>query len=219
MLVHAGLAVHFIFALWYLRYGIWIRVTPEEAKKRIKDVGGPHNLIQFLTVWILFLQAYFYAISTVNDLINISFVQALLDYVFAALVFPCSIFVTVMFWTLVRIDPKAIFEGNLNDVLPSWFNHSVHTMPAISAVLEVLSYPHVYPSSMSGITTLQIFAATYITCCFYSNTLSGTWAYPFLNKLSMPKRTLFFAASHLVLAIFYHCGNLINYIVWGLLFS
>ncbi|KAJ8961628.1 hypothetical protein NQ314_005880 [Rhamnusium bicolor] len=59
-------------------------------------------------------------------------------FIFNTFVFPCSLLVMTIFWSIWHIDRELIFPKVVDDVYPTWLNHTLHTVIAIPLVIELL---------------------------------------------------------------------------------
>lgn len=57
-------------------------------------------------------------------------------YIFTSFVVPFTTYVFVVFWSLFKYDRELVFPLATDEVVPIWFNHSVHTLPFIFMVFE-----------------------------------------------------------------------------------
>ena len=56
-------------------------------------------------------------------------------------------FVTTQFWGIYLFDKKMIFSDKHEQVIPSYLNHIVHTLPLVSSTLDSYFYKHEYNKS------------------------------------------------------------------------
>lgn len=54
---------------------------------------------------------------------------------------------TIQFWGIYLVNRDLIFPNILDEVVPSWHNHILHTLPLIAAIADNLTAPHVYNKS------------------------------------------------------------------------
>ena len=71
--------------------------------------------------------------------------------------------VTIIFWTLYLINRDLIFPKVIEQIVPVWQNHILHTMPLVSVLLECFIREHFYEKSLiKAMLPLALFALTYI---------------------------------------------------------
>lgn len=64
-------------------------------------------------------------------------------FLFNALVFPCSLLVVTIFWTIWHIDRELIFPKVIDTFFPLWLNHMMHTFILVPLMIE-LALPKKY---------------------------------------------------------------------------
>uniref|UniRef100_A0A8B9NWA6 Androgen-dependent TFPI-regulating protein n=1 Tax=Apteryx owenii TaxID=8824 RepID=A0A8B9NWA6_APTOW len=111
------------------------------------------------------------------------------DFIFSVLVFPVGLFVAVMFWTLYAYNRELIYPEELDEVNPSWLNHTMHTTILPLLFVELIACPHKYPGKLNGIIGLSIFGSSYLIWMLWVNYASGIWVYPVLEALDIAGKT------------------------------
>ena len=127
------------------------KIRPERA-----SFGG--NL-KFLTRWNVLLQAMYFMVAFVNDILGSesrtkeysTAAQKLRDFMFSSLAFPTGVFVTVAFWSIYLVDRELIFPEELDEYFPPITNHMMHTTPLVSQIIELLLVFHVQPKRLYGL--------------------------------------------------------------------
>lgn len=67
-----------------------------------------------------------------------------------------------MFWGLYAIDRELIFPKSLDEFIPGWQNHVMHTLPIIGALLDAYLVHHSFPKFRNGIKLTIGFISTYL---------------------------------------------------------
>ncbi|KAH0619203.1 hypothetical protein JD844_019000 [Phrynosoma platyrhinos] len=124
-------------------------------------------------------------------------------------------FVAVAFWSLYAYDRELVYPKELDDINPSWLNHSMHTTILPLLFIELFICAHKYPGRIKGILGLGFFAVTYITWILWVHHKSGIWAYPVLEVLSQSGMIVFFSVSFSVLITFYFLGEQLTKWLWA----
>ena len=71
--------------------------------------------------------------------------------------------VTFIFWTLYFIDIDLIIPKKIEELIPNWQNHIMHTLPLIVIFVEMLIKEHYYEKSIiKAITPLVLFTLAYL---------------------------------------------------------
>nr|XP_006134721.1 androgen-induced gene 1 protein-like isoform X2 [Pelodiscus sinensis] len=124
-------------------------------------------------------------------------------------------FVAVTFWTLYAYDRELVYPKELDEINPSWLNHTMHTTILPLLFIELITCPHRYLSKLKGMVGLSIFGTSYLTWVLWVNYASGIWAYPILEVLGIPGKVILFSISYLVMVGFYLLGEHLTNYLWG----
>lgn len=80
-------------------------------------------------------------------------------YIFTAVVFPCSCYVSLLFWTIYYINREYVLPEVVDEFVPTWLNHMVHTNIVPFVMVEIfmtnLNKPSL-KSAILGLTGLTI---------------------------------------------------------------
>ncbi|NXS00976.1 ADTRP protein, partial [Oxylabes madagascariensis] len=184
---------HCLAFVWYffVAYSI-THIKTEERPSEVFLYGGQWK---YLTVLNLVLQAVFYGVSFLADVLRLikklrcaKCIISSRDLLFSVLAFPVSTFVCISFWTLYTYNRELVYPKSLDGVIPLWLNHAMHTAVLPFALLEILALPHRYPAKKKGLILLGFVAFLYIT---------------------------FFAGSLAIIISFYNFGEFLNRMIWG----
>ncbi|XP_049510993.1 androgen-dependent TFPI-regulating protein isoform X1 [Panthera uncia] len=146
---------HFLVWSWYLFLNYYIsQQGGDQRKSKIFLNGGQWKYLTFLN---LLLQAIFYGVACVEDVLkrikgerDLKFVTAFRDLLFTTLAFPISTFVFLSFWILFLYDRELVYPKALDGIFPEWLNHAmVLVLPSRRTFLQdtalldgVSTYPH-----------------------------------------------------------------------------
>ncbi|KAK9505314.1 hypothetical protein O3M35_009398 [Rhynocoris fuscipes] len=163
--VHAIGAVHFIFGFYY--DWVYVHIPPEISP--IFEAFG--SKLKFLTYWDVLLQALYFSISLINDIIgpkekdseNTTVLNKVKDFFEASIAFPIAMFVGITFWSLMAIDRELVLPKALDPYFPSWVNHVMHTNIMIFQALEILTSSRKYPPRKYSILALFLFQTVYLS--------------------------------------------------------
>ncbi|XP_074002938.1 androgen-dependent TFPI-regulating protein [Numenius arquata] len=211
---------HCLAFVWYcfVAYSIG-HVRTEERPSEVFLYGGQWK---YLTVLNLVLQAVFYGVSFLADVLRLikklrcaKCVISSRDLLFSVLAFPVSTFVCISFWTLYAYNRELVYPKSLDGVIPLWLNHAMHTAVLPFAVLEILATPHRYPAKKKGVILLGFVAFLYISWVLWIYSVTGEWVYPLFASFSPAGLAAFFAGSLAVIIAFYNFGEFLNRMIWG----
>ncbi|XP_019365714.1 PREDICTED: androgen-induced gene 1 protein-like [Gavialis gangeticus] len=209
----------FVWALFSLCQNVGLPHSP----RRDSDTtyGGRWKYLTFLNQ---ILQMVLFGLCTLIDGVrmflltrqrSISWLLPLKDFIFSVLVFPIGLFVAITFWTLYAYDRELVYPKELDEVNPSWLNHTMHTTILPLLLIELVSCPHKYPHKLKGIIGLSIFGSSYLTWIIWVNHTSGIWVYPILEVLGRAGKALLFFTCYLEMVGFYFLGEKLTKLLWG----
>ncbi|XP_025911650.1 androgen-induced gene 1 protein-like [Apteryx rowi] len=210
----------FLWALFSLCQNVGL---PNSARRESDDTYG--GRWKYLTFINQILQTLLFGICVIIDFVLVfatakkksvsSRLLPVKDFIFSVLVFPVGLFVAVMFWTLYAYNRELIYPEELDEVNPSWLNHTMHTTILPLLFVELIACPHKYPGKLNGIIGLSIFGSSYLIWMLWVNYASGIWVYPVLEALDIAGRLLLFVTSYLELLAFYFLGEKLTALLWG----
>ncbi|XP_037700305.1 androgen-induced gene 1 protein isoform X1 [Choloepus didactylus] len=183
---------------------------------------------KFLTFIDLVIQAVFFGICVLTDLSSLltrgsgsreqerqlKKLIALRDWVLAVLAFPVGIFVVVVFWIIYAYDREMIYPKLLDNFIPGWLNHGMHTTVLPFILIEMRTSHHQYPSRSSGLAAICTFSIGYILWVCWVHHVTGMWVYPFLEHIGPGARVLFFGSTTVLMNVLYLLGELLNSYIW-----
>ncbi|XP_006864183.1 PREDICTED: androgen-dependent TFPI-regulating protein [Chrysochloris asiatica] len=211
---------HFLILSWYIFLNYYISQSEGDPQKsKIFQNGGQWKYLTFLN---LFLQAIFYGVACLDDVLKritrkkvIKFITAFRDLLFTSLAFPLSTFVFSLFWAIYLYDRELIYPKALDDMFPEWLNHAMHSFIWPLSLAEFFLRPHRYSSKKTGLSVMAVSTLAYIgrVLWIYNNT--GTWVYPVFANLSPAGRAAFFSLSYCLSIGIYVFGEKLNHLIWG----
>ncbi|KAM9234369.1 androgen-induced gene 1 protein isoform 1-T1 [Dugong dugon] len=202
---------------------------------------------KFLTFIDLVIQAVFFGICVLTDLSSLLTrgsgnqeqerqlrkLISLRDWMLAVLAFPVGIFVVSMFWIIYAYDREMIYPKLLDNFIPGWLNHGMHTTVLPFILIEMRTSHHQYPSRSSGLLAICTFSVGYIlcrtsfkigvnplkiSCCFikvcWVHHVTGMWVYPFLEHIGPGARIIFFGSTTILMNFLYLLGEVLNNYIW-----
>ncbi|XP_062424032.1 androgen-dependent TFPI-regulating protein [Rhea pennata] len=213
-------AYHCFAFVWYffVSYSITL-VRAEERPSEVFSYGGQWK---YLTVLNLVLQALFYGVSFLTDVLRlikklrcVKCVISSRDLLFSVLAFPVSTFVCVSFWALYTYNRELVYPKSLDGIIPPWLNHAMHTAVLPFALLEIFATPHRYPTKKKGLILLGFTSFVYISWVLWIYSVTGEWVYPLFALFSPAGLAAFFAGSLAIIVCFYSFGEFLNRMIWG----
>ncbi|XP_069476534.1 androgen-dependent TFPI-regulating protein isoform X2 [Ambystoma mexicanum] len=170
MAIPALTLYHFLTFAWY--FFIMFSVSMLKGDKQPSGVfmyGGPWK---YLTILNVVLQTIFYGVSFVADLLApisklgcVKLIQSCKDLLFTVLAFPVAMFVFTSFWGLYTYNRELVYPEGIDEFIPLWLNHAMHTAIFPLTLMETLATPHRYPQKKRGLGLLGFFSFSYLCWC------------------------------------------------------
>ncbi|KAL3847561.1 hypothetical protein ACJMK2_018464 [Sinanodonta woodiana] len=217
----------FVFLMYAcsLSYNIaFIGLGQRSSLFQYEGYGGK---FKYLTFWNFILQTVYFGICVVNDIWGTncqpshgtkgklrSNLQILRDNVFAALAYPIGMFVVITFWSIYMVDRELVFPKRLDDIIPSWLNHVMHTTVLPILLLEKYLVYHQYPSKKMGLTILLTFSFAYLAWILWIAYYANIWVYPVLKVMEAHQRILFITLLMVFFISIYILGEAVNKFIW-----
>ncbi|KAM6467247.1 androgen-induced gene 1 protein isoform 2-T2 [Liasis olivaceus] len=131
---------------------------------------------KFLTFINLVIQAVFFGICVLTDLSSLltkgndsqeqerqlKKLISLRDWMMAVLAFPIGVFVVLMFWSIYIYDRELVYPKLLDNFIPTWLNHGMHTTVLPFILIEMRTTHHEYPSRTYGLIAVCAISVGYI---------------------------------------------------------
>ncbi|XP_072296770.1 androgen-induced gene 1 protein [Eucyclogobius newberryi] len=183
---------------------------------------------KFLTFIDLVIQAVFFALCVLIDISSLLTragesreqerqlrkLISLRDWIMAVLAFPVGAFVVFTFWSLYLYDRELVYPKLLDNFIPQWLNHGMHTTVLPFIIIEMRTTRHKYPSRPWGLAAVFTFGAGYILWTCWVHHVTGVWVYPVLEKISPMARMAFFSVLCSLIGVFYVFGEILNSYIW-----
>ncbi|CAH1101822.1 unnamed protein product [Psylliodes chrysocephalus] len=154
----------------------------------------------YLTLWTFIFQMFFMIVAILDEaskLLNLSLdKQKMLSktraVMYNTILFPSSLIVTTLFWTLYYIERDLIFPRILDSFFPWWLNHMLHTFIILPVVIELMLPKKYNFVSFSKAAPVLVTILVFYTILYFSIYFRhGIWLYPIYKVMSWPQRALF----------------------------
>ena len=182
---------------------------------------------RYATYWDIILQTVYFGLRVVLDLGHgwnqkKSFrdpnentkLKCLVNWISCAMAFPLGTFVSLSFWGLYFFNREFIYPSYLDDIIPSWLNHILHTMPLVLQILDKFVVNHAYPRRLSGIFGILGLTTCYQIWMIWIAHYTRTWVYPILDYLPLFYRVIFLGSMWTCLVLLYLAGELLSRLFW-----
>ncbi|XP_016094196.1 androgen dependent TFPI regulating protein 1 isoform X1 [Sinocyclocheilus grahami] len=209
-----SLLVHLLMLSWYV-FTIWSNCTLQISDRHpgVRSYGGRWKYLTFIN---LVSQALLFGLCVLADAVHgaVSVTRAR-DFHFTVLAFPVGTFVFISFWTLYTYDRELVYPKLLDEIIPIWLNHAMHTVIMPLLLLQMFLQNHRYPSRTKGIFSLALFAALYLSWVLWVHHASGIWVYPIMAHLSPVGLCVFLGGASLFMAPLYLLGEKLSLMMWS----
>ncbi|XP_072906530.1 androgen-induced gene 1 protein isoform X1 [Hemitrygon akajei] len=183
---------------------------------------------KFLTFINLVIQTVFFGISVLTDLSSLLTqgsddqeqqrqlrkLISLRDWLMAVLAFPVGVLVVTMFWALYLYDRELVYPKILDNFIPQWINHGMHTTVLPFILIEMRTTHHHYPNRTTGQAAVSFFSTGYILWICWVHHVTGMWVYPLLDHLPSFPKLVVFVSSVGVINVMYLMGETLNSYIW-----
>ncbi|XP_028177816.1 androgen-dependent TFPI-regulating protein-like [Ostrinia furnacalis] len=150
---------------------------------------------RYLTCWTFFLQVVYAIAALTCDILLLrnsnkksyklpKHLHRFKETLFCAIVWPSSVLVCVLFWTVFLYDRSLVFPEYLDKALSPVSNHIMHTAILPIVLWEMLFQPRTSPRSHKKyLAHLAFHFGLYVSVLTYTYIERGSWIYPILSKL------------------------------------
>ncbi|XP_017786514.1 PREDICTED: androgen-induced gene 1 protein-like isoform X2 [Nicrophorus vespilloides] len=218
-------AFHLIAALhfWFSAYYDWFYVNVPVHVHPMGKAFGNTNKLKFLTYWDEVLQAFFFSVCFLNDILGCKqktkghegCLQKFKDYLQTCLAFPISFFVGLTFWAIYFVDRELVLPRAVDQYFPWWLNQCVHTNIMVFILIEMFISQARYPPKKIGYSVLTVFMLVYLVWIHVIHAYTNMWVYPVLDVLNMPLRIVFFLSLLALSLALYTVGEKLNGCIWS----
>ncbi|XP_001951281.1 androgen-dependent TFPI-regulating protein-like isoform X1 [Acyrthosiphon pisum] len=222
ILLHAGACLWYVF-FWnnFLNNGSGKKESDWDPRYRdIHEMGT-----RFLTNWNLFIQTLFFGGCLFHDLMKIlngpnwlklgSKFQTILSLSFSSILLPTGIFVCVTFWAMYAYDREVIYPKIVDNYIPYWQNHGMHTIILPLLLAELFTTRHKFPSVTASMSIFLGFGICYGLVFLGTYVEKGRWVYPLFGLFSFPISLGIMAVLFFKLMSFLFVGIFIQNMYWG----
>ncbi|XP_051947693.1 androgen dependent TFPI regulating protein 1 isoform X1 [Xyrauchen texanus] len=218
------LPVHLAIFIWYL-FTVWSNCSLQTSDKHpgVRSYGGRWKYLTFIN---LVMQTVFFGFCVLVDVIHAVLpvkrtrsgtpliLTNIRDFYFTVLAFPVGSFVFASFWTLYTYDRELVYPKFLDEIIPIWLNHALHTVIMPLLLVQMYLQNHKYMRT-KGIFSLALFAALYLSWVLWVHHASGIWVYPIMAHLSPVGLCIFLGGASLTMAPLYLLGEKLNHMMWS----
>ncbi len=141
--------------------------------------------------------------------------HSICDGLYGCLAFPVAAVVSILFWSLYAIDRELVYPKALDEVIPHWLNHVMHTAPVFFLLVDTLLTCHRLPNRKTGIKICTLFSILYYISILVWHEVDGVWVYPLFEVLDYFQRALFFLFATVFIVFLYLAVDTLNRLVWG----
>lgn len=176
---------------------------------------------KFLTFWNLNVHLITFATALFVDVFGRTdtrgrrtAVATLLDVLFNTVALPIGFFVSVSFWAIYAVDRDLIFPQWIEQYIPFWLNHAIHTVILPVVLIENYLVDHRRRDDKNGLKVTLMFVSAYTLVILYLGIAKQFWVYPVLRVLNWPFRLIFIGSSLGTAGLLYQIGGLLYDISW-----
>ncbi|KAJ8704525.1 hypothetical protein PYW07_011713 [Mythimna separata] len=182
---------------------------------------------KFLTVWNAYMQMFYCALGLSCDILTLTketkdslllkTLKKIRDPLFSSVVFPMSLAVFIVFWTVFSYERSLILPPSVDKTLGWSANHILHTAIVPVVLWEIVFRPRRDPGShVPNLVLMYSYVAAYLVVLVTSYITTGAWVYPILNLLDGTIYLyLLLGAPVILLQAFYYLQWYLTDLIWG----
>ncbi|KAG6458448.1 androgen-dependent TFPI-regulating protein [Manduca sexta] len=146
---------------------------------------------------------------------HVKFLNQFRNLCFSSILFPTTAFGDILFWRVWNKDRELIAPPNIDDIVPFWSQHCMHTVSLVVMLLDLVLVPRERPKSVvPGIIILSTFLGSYTFVCVQSY-MQGEYIYPGLKLFTGHKFFVLVTYVFIENFFYYFSQWLIIDMVWG----
>lgn len=118
---------------------------------------------------------------------------AVRDHLISTWVSNLSVFVVIIFWTIAAIDIEGIHPAEHQKLVPlfGWYNHYLHTIPALISTFLLINVNYTLTSLRSTTMLITLFSIIYSLWMIHLANVTGEYPYGFVDAMSRKQFVLF----------------------------
>ncbi|CAH0559468.1 unnamed protein product [Brassicogethes aeneus] len=200
MVIYIPLVAFYIYSIMFRR-GLRLLGKTDPAFQVTEEVRalakfGPF----FFTSWNFGLQIVFMSVAILDALamlLNLpvtmqKFLGRTRSGMFNGLVVPATLLVSSIFWFLYNYERKLIYPDSVEKVLPSWLNHTLHTLIVLPVLIEfLLPKQYNFVKFSHAFKLLTTYLIVYEIGFYYIYFTENIFLYPIFTRLNWTMRFVF----------------------------
>lgn len=146
-----------------------------------------------------------------------SFLVSVRDYLITMWSSNLSVFVAIMFWAVACIDLEGIHPAEHQKIVPlfGWFNHYLHTVPALISFFLLINVNYQHRSFFASVVSAIVFGVSYFSWMKHISDVMGSWPYNFIDGMSTNAFAGFVVVTHVVILVIDLFNRWISRLAWG----
>ncbi|XP_076268934.1 androgen-dependent TFPI-regulating protein-like [Rhynchophorus ferrugineus] len=168
----------------------------------------------FFTSWNSIIQLSYFVMAAAHDVFIITGrnnewtrkLDTWKGYFFVTFAFPFCFFVGAMFWIIFSINREYVFPQVLDEYIPSWINHAVHTNIMIFTAVETLMVRQQMPDVKKALCALTALHVIYDILYYVIFFIKGRWIYLLYYALSWPERLGVMLLNYIMTLVIFFIG-------------
>ncbi|CAH1408007.1 unnamed protein product [Nezara viridula] len=171
--------------------------------------NGFASMGYLFSIWVLASETIFFGMYSAIDLLQIYCKQSekalkicqtlrnVASHMLFSVVFPLSLVVAILFWGFYFWDRELIYPAILDELLPPFINHMMHTYPVPLSILYMFTEIKKEPPKYKTLGLLTVFITIYSFLFLDARKKRGQWVYPALEALT-PLQAIWVLTSSLI---------------------
>ncbi|XP_028131296.1 androgen-dependent TFPI-regulating protein isoform X2 [Diabrotica virgifera virgifera] len=204
MLFVSALTLNLYSLIFFVELGDSMKNSGKEKEEEFEEVAVFAGFeFCFFTLWNFIFQLVFMIVAIMDEAAKLmklpistqNKLSKTRAVMFNTVLFPSTLVVVSIFWTLWHIDRELVFPKVLDLFFPQWLNHMLHTFILLPVIIEImLPKKHNFVKFQKAAPALALLFLSYTILYFSLYFRHGVWLYPVYKVLTWPQRLLFSAA-------------------------
>ncbi|KAI1299651.1 Androgen-dependent TFPI-regulating protein [Halotydeus destructor] len=196
-------------------------VRLSQSYPKLESLTGdriPCGIFKFFTVWtVLISVAFYFACLTCEVFAYLKFNTEKFSFrglVYHSLVVPFGLFSATIFWWLYWSDRHLVRPKEVDELMPTYITHILHTLPVIGLLVEACLFYHPLPPRRVGLRLFYLATVAYFCLVSYVGFKSNNWVYPFLQSPPIPIKFIVMFGLIFAGSAVYFVGEKVHLFIW-----
>ncbi|XP_014285539.1 androgen-induced gene 1 protein [Halyomorpha halys] len=184
------------FLACYISMAVTVLIADNKYLTNRFLADGFASMGYLFSMWVLASETICFGMYTAIDILGLYYKQSekavkmsktlrtVASHMLFSVVFPLSVVVLILFWGFYFYDRELIYPAILDELLPPFINHMMHTYPVPLSILYMFTDIKKEPPKYKTLGLLTVFMTIYSLLFIDARKKRGQWIYPALEALT-----------------------------------